>query len=147
MMTGRAVNCRVGETELTLFLNGAAMFGAAEIAARAAAARPAPEQGEELPGYDSIDLILDLRREVFPHWCALVALLAEQGELARRAAGYDPRPMIGPEQLELMLAPCDIDTLQVAAGNALAMGYQREFKPEADVDLDLIEFKKKQALA
>lgn len=146
-MIGRAVRCRVGETELTLFFNGAAMFTADEIAARAAATREAPADGAELPGYGPIDLVFDLRRETLSHWCDLVALLAEQGELARRAAGYEPRPILSQEDLERMLAPCDLEALQTAVGNAIALGYQRDFRPKEDVDLDLIEFKKKQALA
>lgn len=146
-MIGRAVHCRAGGTDLTLFFNGAAMFAANEIAAHAASTREASADGSELPGYDPIDLVFDLRRETLGDWCRLVALLAEQGELARRAAGYDPRPILTAEQLEQMAAPCDLEALQTAAANAIALGYTRDFKPQEDVDLDLIEFKKKQALA
>lgn len=79
-------------------------------------------------------------REGFSIACEAAAILAEQGELARRHLGYDPEPMIDAETISTTAAPSEIVALKLAIPAAISLGYGREVEPENDeVDLGLAE--------
>lgn len=79
--------------------------------------------------------------------CAVAALLAEQGELARRHFGYDPEPMVDAETIMLTTTPCKIATLKLAIPAAIALGYGREIIDEnAEIDLGLAELSQKKTI-
>jgi len=79
-------------------------------------------------------------REGFAAACKAAAILAEQGELARRSLGYDPEPILEAGALQAAATPVDIVRLKLALPTTLALGYGREIEPEdADVDLGLAE--------
>lgn len=72
--------------------------------------------------------------------CRAAAILAEQGELARRSLGYDPEPMISEADILANLTPGDIAALKLAIPSAMTLGFGREVEPENDeVDLGLAE--------
>lgn len=79
-------------------------------------------------------------REGFLAACQAVAVLAEQGELARRHMGYDSAPMPSAEDIASTTAPSGIPELKMAVTSAIALGFGREIDPENDeVDLGLAE--------
>lgn len=79
-------------------------------------------------------------REGFSIACGAAAILAEQGELARRHLGYDPEPMVDAETISTTAAPSEIVALKLAIPAAISLGYGREVEPENDeVDLGLAE--------
>lgn len=74
------------------------------------------------------------------------AILAEQGELARREMGYTPTEL--PTQsnfgIPALLHPIDILTLRNGCIGAINLGYTREISNEdEEIDLGLIELQKK----
>lgn len=80
-------------------------------------------------------------REGLAAVCKAAAILAEQGELARRELGYDSAPMADAAAVSAAIVhPADLARLWVAVTNALTLGYGREVEPENDeVDLGLAE--------
>lgn len=83
-------------------------------------------------------------RDSFKNLCTAAALLAEQGELARRAMGYDSEPITTAAELERVVMPSDIIALKMAIPRALALGFGREVEPENnEVDLGLAELNQK----
>lgn len=79
-------------------------------------------------------------REGFSAACQAAAVLAEQGELGRRALGYDPEPMTDADSIAASLSPADVLALKLSIPAAIALGYGREVEPENDeVDLGLAE--------
>lgn len=87
-----------------------------------------------------IEAVQDSGRAGFAAACKAAALLAEQGELARRALGYDPQPLATEEAIAAGLTPADIAALKLAIPAALSLGFGREVEPENDeVDLGLAE--------
>lgn len=88
-----------------------------------------------------IELIADNSREGLSALCAAAAILAEQGELARRQMGYESEPMIDAAAVSASIVhPVDLARLRGAVINAITLGYGREVEPENDeVDLGLAE--------
>lgn len=79
-------------------------------------------------------------REAFSAAYDAAAILAEQGELARRHLGYDKAPMITAEQIAATTTPGDIIKITLAVSSAIALGYGREIQEENDeIDLGLAE--------
>lgn len=79
-------------------------------------------------------------REAFSAACEAAAILAEQGELARRHMGYDKAPIIDAETIQATTAPSGIADLKLTIPAAIELGYGREVKEESDeVDLGLAE--------
>lgn len=79
-------------------------------------------------------------REAFSATYDAAAILAEQGELARRHLGYDKAPMIAAEQIAATTTPGEIIKITLAVSSAIALGYGREIKEENDeIDLGLAE--------
>lgn len=106
-------------------------------------------------GYtDSIVDSLKLDENTKESWdnaCWLYALLAAQGELQRRALGYDPEPMIAMEAVRRFASPADVPGIKAALLAAIHLGFTRAVEPteEKEVDLVLLELeldeKKKEA--
>ena len=79
-------------------------------------------------------------RDGFAAACKAAAILAEQGELARRQTGYTPQPILEEDGVSASLAPADLARLKLAVTSAITLGYGREVEPENDeVDLGLAE--------
>jgi len=89
---------------------------------------------------EMIDAVSDVGREGFQAACKAAAVLAEQGELARRHMGYDPAPLLSSEDIAATLAPSELPALKLAVTSAVSLGFGREIEPENDeVDVGLAE--------
>lgn len=86
-----------------------------------------------------VEAIRDGGREGFRAACCAAAILAEQGELARRSLGYDPEPMADAEAIAASMTPSDIPVLKTAIPTALSLGYGRDVEAEDEIDLGLAE--------
>lgn len=79
-------------------------------------------------------------REGFSAACRTAAILAEQGELARRGLGYEPEPIVDADTIAATMDPISATALKTAIPAAIALGFGREVEPENDeVDLFLAE--------
>lgn len=79
-------------------------------------------------------------REAFSATYEAAAILAEQGELARRYLGYESSPMVSAEQIAATTTPGEVIKITLAVSSAIALGYGREIQEESDeVDLGLAE--------
>lgn len=74
--------------------------------------------------------------------CQATAILAEQGELARRALGYDKGSIPTAETLMMCSSPMDLLRLRKANLAAVMAGYDREVASDEPVDLGLMELEK-----
>lgn len=74
--------------------------------------------------------------------CKAAAILAEQGELARRALGYD-KGLFLTEEAVAGATPADTILLRRAVMNAIMAGYGRAVESEEDVDMGLAELEQK----
>lgn len=83
-------------------------------------------------------------REASETVCKAAAILAEHGELARRALGYDKGPIPSAEALLACSSPVDILRLRQANLAAIMAGYGREVESDEPVDLMLLELEQKQ---
>lgn len=87
-----------------------------------------------------VSKIADDTEEGYLNLCWVAALLCSEAELQRRYMGEDPRPMLSAEELQLMLAPCDIPALRSAVTEAIRQGFRTEAAPEeTEVNLVLRE--------
>lgn len=74
--------------------------------------------------------------------CWLASVMAAQGELQRRAQGYDREPMLSLEELRCGLMAAQAPALQQAVRLALEQGFRREIPdpdPEQEVNLVIQE--------
>lgn len=72
--------------------------------------------------------------------------MAEDAELARRAAGYSPEPMLQEEALTMQMSPYAFETLRAAVIAAIEKGYAREVEDkDEEVDVGLAELRAKKA--
>ncbi len=87
-----------------------------------------------------IDTLRKSGKEGFAAACKSAAILAEQGELARRSLGYSPGPMPTAEDIAASMTPVELLHLKTAISGAIFAGFSREVEPEdGDVDLGLVE--------
>ena len=87
-----------------------------------------------------LEAMKDSGREGFSAACRAAAILAEQGELARRSLGYDPQPLVEAEVIAASMTPSEIAGLTLDIMAAVSLGYGREVEPEQDeIDLGLAE--------
>lgn len=103
--------------------------------------------------YGSIQKALDIiekdGREGFETVRWFAVQMANDAELCRREAGYDPRPMLTEDAITPRIKPLDYEILKGHVVNAIVLGYQRDL-PEAqdeEVDLGLAELNAKKAQA
>lgn len=86
------------------------------------------------------DILMRNDRESFSAACKAAAILAEQGELARRHMGYEPGPLLSEEDAAATTDPAGLVALKAAVLSAITLGYGREIQPENDeIDLGLAE--------
>lgn len=83
-------------------------------------------------------------REGFDALCAACAVLAEQGELARRYLGYIPGHILSAEEIRHLMMPKDVVAFKQALPQAVSLGYDREIEPQNnEIDLGLAELDQK----
>lgn len=90
-----------------------------------------------------IETALCSGREAFEALCEGFSILAEQGELARRALGYDPEPMVDKEEIRALVTPLELVEMRSALVRAVMLGFGREIESEEDTDLVLLELSQK----
>nr|DAQ84822.1 MAG TPA: hypothetical protein [Caudoviricetes sp.] len=74
--------------------------------------------------------------------------MANDAELCRRDAGYDPQPMLHDSDITRRIRPVDLEDLRSAVVDAIRLGYQREVVNEnEEQDLGLEELQAKKAKA
>lgn len=96
----------------------------------------------------ALDAIQKDGKEAFEvvRWFAI--RMANDGELCRREAGYDPLPMVQESDISLRMSPYDFETLRAAVVDAIGAGYRREIEDEdKERDLGLEELNAKKAVA
>lgn len=79
-------------------------------------------------------------------WFAVA--MANDAELCRRDAGYDPQPMVSEDDISLRIQPLEFAQLRDAVIDAITLGYKRELvneDEEVDVGLEELRSKKTQA--
>lgn len=87
-----------------------------------------------------LEAMQDSGRDGFSAACKAAAILAEQGELARRSLGYDPGPIADETAIAASLMPVDVAALKLAIPAAISLGFGREVEPEnGEIDLGLAE--------
>ena len=99
-------------------------------------------QLEELFGGagEMLDAVMSNGRDGFQAACKAAAVLAEQGELARRHMGYEPSPLLSAENIAATMTPDRLPALKLAVSSAVSLGFGREIEPENDeVDMGLAE--------
>ncbi|MCH5352950.1 MAG: hypothetical protein J1E06_05755 [Acutalibacter sp.] len=79
-------------------------------------------------------------REGLSAMARAAAILAEQGELARRHMGYSETPIVSEEDIFSTIIPADILDIKAAIFTAINLGYGRDVEDENDeIDLGLVE--------
>lgn len=124
----KAVKITLGGQDYYLMFNGAAMFAFED------AFGGSGEYFEKSSG---------MNREAFDAVCEAAAILSEQGELARRALGYDKGPIPSKDLLTACTTPADMVLLRQAVLNAVVSGYGREVEGQEDMDMGLVELEQK----
>lgn len=82
---------------------------------------------------------LEPTAEGWRNCCWLAALMASQGELQRRAQGYDKQPMLTAEELRCGVMAADNARLRMAVRRALEQGFHRDIPdPETDQEVNLV---------
>lgn len=78
-------------------------------------------------------------REAMAAAVEVASILAEQGELARRAFGYVPEEIVSAATIKATLSPSEIYAVKSAITSAIELGFGREVANEEEVDLGLVE--------
>lgn len=89
---------------------------------------------------DVLDAVLAPTPEGWKECCWMAALMAAQGELQRRAQGFDPQPMVTMEQLRSGIMAAEGNVLRAAVKAAFIQGMTREIetqKREKEINLVL----------
>lgn len=121
----KAVKITLAGRELYLAYTGEAMFQLQEKFGTAA---------------ELLESVVKNTREGLSAACEAAAILAEQGELARRYLGYDKGPIIDAETIRATITPGEIAALKLAIPAAMELGYGRDVVEDNDeVDLGLAE--------
>ncbi len=125
----KAVKLILGGKTNYLAYNGDAMFDIQDMFGSA----------EEL-----LEVIAPNTKAAFADLCKAVAVLAEQGELARRDLGHDPGRIYTAEEVQRFAMPEDIINMKKAIPQAITLGFGREVEEENnEVDLTLVEIGQK----
>lgn len=125
----RAAKVTLSGREYYLAFNGAAMF----------------EIEDAFGGANKLlDAMKGSSREAFDATCGAAAILSEQGELARRALGYENAPFLSEDVAKALASPMETVLLRNAVSKAIFAGYDREVESDEDVDLVLLELERKE---
>lgn len=75
--------------------------------------------------------------------------MANDAELCRRDAGYEPLPMLTPDTITLRMKPLEYEVLKGSVVDAICLGYRRDLPSGQDeeVDLGLAELQAKKVTA
>lgn len=75
--------------------------------------------------------------------------MANDAELCRRDAGYEPRPMLTMDAIKPRIKPLDYEILKGNVVDAIALGYRKEIRSDEneEVDLGLAELQAKKETA
>lgn len=92
---------------------------------------------------DALDQISMNTKSALDLSVVLFQLLAEQGELARRNMGYDSRTLPELDKQRWKLTPADIVKMKNGIYCAITLGCERKVESLEDMDLTLLEIKKK----
>lgn len=95
----------------------------------------------------ALDIIEKGGKEGFEAVRWFAVQMANDGELCRRADGYEPRPMLTMESITPRIRPIDYEYLTAAVMEAISLGYKRETGKKEEVDLGLAELNAKKAKA
>ena len=79
-------------------------------------------------------------------WCA--EKFINDGELCRRAAGYDKNALISEKELSARMRPADFETIRAAVIKTITIGFEREITAddeERDLGLEELNAKKEKA--
>lgn len=89
---------------------------------------------------------LEPTAEGWRNCCWLAALMASQGELQRRAWGFDRQPMVSAEQLRTGFMAADSTRLRQAVRDALEQGFHRELPdPDQQDEVNLVLLEREEA--
>lgn len=80
---------------------------------------------------------LEPTAEGWRNCCWLAALMASQGELQRRALGYDPQPMVTMEELRTGFMAAENTDLRLAVRLALEQGFRRDIPAEEGTEREI----------
>ena len=83
--------------------------------------------------------------EAWNNLCWLYALMAEQGNLQRRALFMEPQPLISYEQLRTQASPLDIVSIKEAVLSCLQLGFKRDRPADPDEEVDEVLMELEQA--
>lgn len=85
----------------------------------------------------ALDIIQNDGRDSFDavKWFAIK--MANEGELCRRDAGYDPLPMVTEKDISPHMAPIDYAVLRAAVVDAIGIGYRRDIDDDEEEEKDL----------
>lgn len=125
----KSIKIEIEKNEYFLLFNGAAMF-------------EAQDAFEEGPGMGILEAVAQNGAKGFDCLCRAIAILAEQGELARRYLGHTPGEIPTVEFLRIALGPQDVGKMKRAVFDAVSIGLGREVEAE-EVDLVLLEIAQK----
>lgn len=82
---------------------------------------------------------LEPTAEGWRNCCWLAALMASQGELQRRAQGYDKQPMLTAEELRVGVMAVDNARLRMAVRRALEQAFHRDVPdPDTEKEVNLV---------
>ncbi len=124
----KAIEYKLDGTAYYLVFNGFAMF----------------EFDEQFSGASHLmESVQTVGKNSFELLCKATAILAEQGELARRALGYEKQPIPTLEKIRAVARPLDVIGMRTAVMQAIMAGYGREIESDEDVDLVLLELSQK----
>ena len=90
-----------------------------------------------------MESVQTINKKSFELLCQATALLAEQGELTRRALGYEKQLIPTLEKIRAVATPMDVVGMRAAVMQAIMAGYGREIESDEDVDLVLLELRQK----
>lgn len=127
----KAIKTTIDGREYYLFYNAEAMFQIQELM---------PEDG-------SMGALFEHSRAALDLTVKSAAIMAEQGELARRAYGYDAGEFISAERIASVLAVRELAELKKDVADAVLLGLERRVLNEDKVvDLGLLALEKKTTL-
>ena len=76
-------------------------------------------------------------RESFNIACEAVAIMAEQGELARRYVGHTPEDFLTADVIKQVIQPLEIVDLKMIIPRVITLGFNREINKENEDEIDL----------
>ncbi len=95
----------------------------------------------------SLEIIQADNRDAFDAVRWFAVRMANEGELCRRNAGYEPLPMAEEKDIASTMSPYEYAQLRDAVVDAIAAGYKREVKDDKETDLGLEELNAKKTEA